>query len=104
MASKLTSKTLKKLKTAGFEPFYPSESRNLKSKKIVREALLYALSVNDLEAFQDVLVAYLRVSMKSRLSRKAKIGRTTLYDLMDEDKPFNPTLETLGKIFEDLAA
>jgi len=60
--------------------------------------------MNDLEAFQDVLIAYLRISAKAQLSRKTKIGRTTLYDLMDPDKPFNPTLETLGKIFEELAA
>lgn len=95
---------LKRLENAGFTRYSANESTLLKDKNSVREALLYALSMNDLEAFQDVLIAYLRISAKAQLSRKTKIGRTTLYDLMDPDKPFNPTLETLGKIFEELAA
>jgi hypothetical protein len=71
---------------------------------VVREILLDALVHNDMGTFQDVLVGYLRTSSKLSLSKKSKIGRTTLYDLMNPEKQFNPTLETIGKIFEDLAA
>jgi DNA-binding phage protein len=70
----------------------------------VREILLESLAANDLETFQDVLVGYLRATSKLSLSRKTRLGRTTLYDLIDPEKPFNPTLETLGKIFESLQA
>ena len=82
----------------------PNESKELANKELVREILIDCLVQNDLGTFQDVLIGYLRTTSKSELSRNAKIGRTTLYDLIDPKKPFNPTLETLGKIFEDLAA
>ncbi|MCM0604703.1 MAG: hypothetical protein KA715_01285 [Xanthomonadaceae bacterium] len=82
----------------------PSSNKNLANKAVVREILIEALTTNDMDTFQDVLVGYLRTSSKLAMSKKTKIGRTTLYDLMDTEKPFNPTLETIGKIFEDLAA
>jgi hypothetical protein len=82
---------------------FPS-NLDLADKKIVREILTEALLANDLEVFQDVLVGYLRTSSKLTLSRNTRIGRTTLYDLMNPEKPFNPTLDTLGKIFAELAA
>ena len=82
---------------------FPSNP-DLADKKLVREILTEALLANDLEVFQDVLVGYLRTSSKLTLSRNTRIGRTTLYDLINPEKPFNPTLETLGKIFAELAA
>ena len=59
---------------------------------------------NDLETFQDVLIAHLRTVSKSKLAAKTKIGRQTLYDLIDEKKEFNPTLSTLGSILKAIAA
>ena len=82
----------------------PSTSKGLLDKKLVREVLIEALTNNDMETFQDVLVGYIRTSSKSALSKKTNLGRTTLYDLIDPDKPFNPTIDTIGKIFEELAA
>ena len=70
----------------------------------MKRILLESLSNNDMETFHDVLIGYIRTSSKAALSKKTKIGRTTLYDLINPDKPFNPTLDTIGKIFEELAA
>jgi DNA-binding phage protein len=84
--------------------YHANESPLLKDKKNVRDTLLECLMMNDLDSFQDVLIGYIRTTAKSEFARKTHIGRTTLYDLIDPDKPFNPTLETLGKIFEELAA
>lgn len=75
-------------------PFYPSWQR----------ASLHCLLENDLESFQDVLVAHLRTVSKSKLAVETQLGRRTLYDLLDESEPFNPTLSTLGPILKSLAA
>ena len=104
MAKKKTSGKQKKSEMPSLIHYRPNESKELANKELVREVLIDCLVQNDLETFQDVLIGYLRTTSKSALSRNTKIGRTTLYDLIDPKKPFNPTLETLGKIFEDLAA
>jgi DNA-binding phage protein len=88
----------------GFTEYKPLSNPRLSNKKFVRELLIDCLTQNDLETFQDVLISYIRSSAKVEFSKKTKIGRTTLYDLIDPKKPFNPTLDTLGKIFEELAA
>jgi len=77
---------------------------HLKDTRAIKEVLIEALMENDLETFQDVLIAYVRTASKSRLAAKTKLGRQTLYDLIDEDKEFNPTLSTLGSILKALAA
>jgi DNA-binding phage protein len=77
---------------------------HLRNPKLIKEVLVDALMSNDLETFQDVLIAYLRTASKSKLASKTKLGRQTLYDLIDEEKEFNPTLSTLGSILEALAA
>ena len=79
-------------------------SKTLKERKLVLETLLDCLVRNDLETFQDVLIAHLRTISKSKLAAETKLGRQTLYDLLDEKKPFNPTLSTLSSIFKSLAA
>lgn len=99
-----TSGKQKKSDTNGFTEYKPLSNPKLANKKYVRELLIDCLTQNDLETFQDVLISYIRSSAKASLSKRTKIGRTTLYDLIDPNKPFNPTLDTLGKIFEDLAA
>ena len=100
-------KILKKQKESGKTTFIKHEassSKELTNKKLVREILIDALTHNDMQTFQDVLVGYIRTCSKVTLSKKTQLGRTTLYDLIDADKPFNPTLDTIGKIFEELAA
>ena len=104
MAKKKTSGKQKKSEKISFVEHETSSNRDLSNKKLVKDILVEALTCNDMETFQDVLVAYIRTSSKVALSKKTKLGRTTLYDLIDPSKPFNPTLDTIGKIFEDLAA
>jgi len=104
MDKKRTLKKQRKLETPLFVNYEPGESKGLANKQLVREILIDCLIQNDIDTFQDVLIGYLRTTSKSAFARNTKIGRTTIYDLMDPSKPFNPTLETIGKIFEDLAA
>ena len=79
-------------------------TKTLRDRKGVLETLVHCLVENDLESFQDVLVAHLRTVSKSKLAVETQLGRRTLYDLLDESKPFNPTLSTLGPILKSLAA
>lgn len=106
MDKKKTSVPLKEFlkKHPGLTSDEPNSSPYLKDKKKVREVLIEALTMGDMDTFQDVLIGYIRTSSKSALSKDTKLGRRTLYDLIDPDKPFNPTFETLGKIFQELAA
>jgi DNA-binding phage protein len=104
MAKTKTSKKLKESRKTTFEKHESSASKELADKKLVRKILIEALTSNDMDTFQDVLVGYIRTSSKMALSKKTSLGRTTLYDLIDPEKPFNPTLDTIGKIFEELAA
>ncbi|MBK7962471.1 MAG: hypothetical protein IPK04_15550 [Bdellovibrionales bacterium] len=100
MISAKRKKSSKKLLTI-YEPF---SSPELKNAKLVMEVLIDALMSNDLATFQDVLIAHLRTVSKSKLATKTKIGRQTLYDLINEDKEFNPTLSTLGSLLKAIAA
>ena len=79
-------------------------SSELADPKMIKQAVLQALIEGDLEAVRDVLIAHLQTINKSKLASKAKIGRQTLYDLMDSKKEFNPSIRTLTTILESLAA
>ena len=83
-------------------PHDPKES--LKDPKEVLETLLHCLSIDDIEAFQDVLIAHLKYASKTDLARRTKLGRRTIYDLMDRKKPFNPTISTIAPLLKALAA
>ncbi len=92
-----------KSRTLDFSKLTPHvHTDSLKDPVGVLETLIECLVENDLESFREVLAAHLHVTNKSKLSRDTKIGRTTIYDLLNEDKPFNPTLETLGPLFKSL--
>lgn len=103
MAKATTSGKQRRSLFASLKRHDPYPSR-LKNPKRVKEVLVDALMCDDLEVFQDVLIAYLRTVSKSRLAARTKLGRQTLYDLIDETKEFNPTLSTLGSILKTLAA
>ncbi len=75
-----------------------------KDAKKIKTILIEALMEDDLETFRDVLIAHIRAMSKTQLSVKSKLGRQTLYDLIDEEKEFNPTLSTLGSILKAIAA
>ena len=101
MARKRTSRerNTSSLKLSRHDP-----KKSLKDSNEILETLLHCLAINDLEAFQDVLVAYLKYASKTDLARKTKLGRRTLYDLVDSKKKFNPTISTIGPLFKALAA
>lgn len=97
------SKKQPRFSTKGLTKHKPDDEL-LSDPKITREALVDALIHNDLETFREVLSAHLKASSKVGISKKTGLGRQTLYDLIDPKKDFNPTLKTLGAIFETLAA
>lgn len=104
------AKTSKKQKTpskksknpilVAHDPFSPE----LTDPKLIKQAVLQALVDGDLEAVRDVLIAHLQTVNKSKLASKAKLGRQTLYDLMDTEKEFNPSIKTLANILDKIAA
>ncbi len=78
--------------------------KELIDPKRIKEAVLQALVDGDLESVRDLLIAHLRTVNKSKLASKTKLGRQTLYDLMDFEKEFNPSLKTLTLILDNIAA
>lgn len=75
-----------------------------KDPKLVKGTLIECLMMNDIEAFRDVLIAHIQVTSKVELVRQTGIGRRTLYDLIDENKEFNPSLKTVGALLESIVA
>lgn len=78
--------------------------KELADPERIKRAVFQALVDGDLEAVRDLLIAHLRVVNKSKLATESKLGRQTLYDLMDSKKEFNPSLKTLTQILDNLAA
>lgn len=78
--------------------------RELADPKRIKRAVLQALVDGDIESMRDLLIAHLRTVNKSKLASAAKIGRQTLYDLMDFEKEFNPSIKTLTIILNNIAA
>ena len=105
-----------KIKTLGKQKKSSSKSRApvlvehdpfnkaLAQPKFIKKAVLQALIDSDLDAVRDVLIAHLRTVNKSALAARTKLGRQTLYDLMDSKKEFNPSIKTLSIILDSLAA
>lgn len=83
-----------------FKPYDPM----LMDTKLIKSAICKALIENDLQTVRDILIAHLQTVNKLKLSKETQIGRQTLYDLMNPDKEFNPTIKTLSAILDQLAA
>ncbi len=83
-------------------PYDPSE--RLKETQSVYWSLIECLVENDAESFREILIAHLSVTNKLKFAKDCKIGRQTLYDLLNEDKPFNPTFETIGSVLQGIKA
>jgi DNA-binding phage protein len=79
-------------------------SKELANPKRIKRAILQALVDGDLESVRDLLIAHLRTVNKSKLATNTKLGRQTLYDLIDSKKEFNPSIKTLTLILDDIAA
>ena len=96
-------KSLLKLKTPLLEVHNPFDKK-LADVQLIKRSVLQALVDGDLEAVRDLLIAHLRTVNKSKLAAKTKLGRQTIYDLIDMDKEFNPSVKTLTTILDNLAA
>lgn len=103
MAKAKTSKKPKKFSTKGLTKHKPNYEL-LSNPKILKEVLVGALMENDIETFKECLIAHLKASSKVELAKKTKLGRQTLYDMINGKRKFNPSLETLGAILETIAA
>lgn len=80
-----------------------SKKFNFNQPELVREILADCILSGDMETFEDVILAFIRSQPKSKLAHQLQIGRQTLYDLMNEDKRFNPEWETLSGILRAMA-
>ena len=101
-SSKL-KKSLAKSKAPLLEVHDPY-SKELANGAAIKQAVLQALVDGDIEAVRDLLIAHLRTVNKSKLATKTKLGRQTIYDLIDTEKEFNPSVKTLTTILDTLAA
>jgi DNA-binding phage protein len=81
------------------KPFVNAEMRD---PKLVADTLLDCIREGDLDAFREVLASHLLSVSKSQLAKRSGVGRRTLYDLMDPQKPFNPELSTVAAIISGL--
>jgi DNA-binding phage protein len=104
MGKSATSKRQRRSGTKSLKAHVPFTSKELKYSKLVVETLLDCIRTGDIESFREVLTAHLLTVNKSRIAKKAGIGRRTLYDLMDPKKEFNPELSTISAIIQSLAA
>lgn len=104
MAKVVTSQKRKKSGTKSLRAHEPFTSNELKDAKLVIETLLDCIRTGDIESFREVLTAHLMTLNKSKIAKKAGIGRRTLYDLMDPKREFNPELSTISAIIQSLAA
>jgi len=68
--------------------------------KLVKEILADCVLSGDMDTFQDVLLAFIRSQPKTKLAAKTKLGRQTLYDLLNQGNEFNPEWETLRSLLK----
>lgn len=101
--SKKQKKSLKKSKQMAFVPHKFMDERYLKPE-VLKAIMMDSLIEGDIETFKDVLISFIRVQNKSELTKKSKLGRQTIYDLINGKRKFNPTIETLCSLFKAIAA
>ncbi len=80
-----------------------SKKFNFNQPDLVREILAECILSGDMETFEDVILAFIRSQPKTKLAHQLRIGRQTLYDLVNEDKKFNPEWDTLSGILKAMA-
>ena len=97
-----SSKKSKLLRNKPLSTPAPISVSNLKSPKLVSETLIECIRIGDTESFREALTTHIMNSNKLQLAKKTGLGRQTLYDIMDPNKPFNPELSTLTAIIKGL--
>ncbi|WP_413944333.1 hypothetical protein [Bdellovibrio sp. HCB-162] len=73
-------------------------------KETLKSILAEALIDGDIDMLKDVLITQIRLQNKADLVRKSKLGRQTLYDLIEGKREFNPTVKTLSSLLKAIAA
>ena len=76
---------------------------DLLDRETLKSILVEALIDGDIELLKDVLVTQIRLRNKAEVVRKSKLGRQTLYDLIDGKREFNPTVRTLSQLLKAIA-
>lgn len=100
------AKSLRKRKNSSknSKPIILAEHRpedfDFNKPKLVRKILAECILTGDMDTFQDVFLAFIRSQPKTKLASKSKLGRQTLYDLLNQDKQFNPEWETLRSLLK----
>lgn len=79
-------------------------NRQILRKDVLRKILMDSLLTGDFETLEDVIVTQIRLSNKVQFSRQSKLGRQTLYDLLEGKRDFNPTIKTLSSLLKAIAA
>lgn len=103
-------KTLKKQKESspksGGVTLYPHKvmDKSVLDRETLKAVLINALIDDDIETLKDVLITQIRLANKAELARKSKLGRQTLYDLIEGKREFNPTVKTLSSLLKAIAA
>ncbi len=100
MASSLTLRKRRKFAHKSLQAFDPFDSKTVGKSDVTVAALLDCIQHGDSDAFRDVLALHISQTNKTEFAKVTGIGRRTLYEIMDFDKPFNPELSTLMAIFE----
>lgn len=99
-----TLRKQKKSKNKSLREHIPFKSDIIRDRKVVTETLLDCIRTGDMESFREVLTVFLISVNKTELTKKAGIGRRTLYDLIDPNKEFNPELSTISSLIKALVA
>lgn len=72
-------------------------------RETLKSILVGALIDGDIDSLKDVIVTQIRMRNKAEVVRKSKLGRQTLYDLVDGKREFNPTIKTLSQLLKAIA-
>lgn len=101
--SKKRKGSLKKLKPVALFPHKILDETTL-DRETLKSILVNSLMDGDIEMLKDVLISQIRLCNKAALVRKSKLGRQTLYDLIEGKREFNPTVKTLSSLLRAIAA
>ncbi len=101
--SKKQSGSLKKSKAVVLHPHKVMDEAVL-DREVLKSILMEALIDGDIETLKNVLITQIRLANKADLVRKSKLGRQTLYDLIEGKREFNPTVKTLSSLLKAIAA
>lgn len=81
---------------------FKSDKNIYKDTDNIIEVLLEHFRHNDMDNFFIVLRAYIKNSNKLKLSNSTKLGRTSVYELLNNPNPENVQIGTISKIISHI--